>query len=670
MATRKFKILLAMMLVTIIALVCAIGLVWSDIQKLNAVLDNLYWTAENTHSGVVWSMIELAEARLQQKQAVFTSLIVVMTVVLTIGSIAGLRHKLTHKVKGSNILFATVFLVSILLTLIATPIASTMTTVETHYYAGVNMDVETGSHLIQVNGYITPRATCGVASGFVACFIAITFPASYEWIGGGYFDEEGTGVVFYIEWMVDGVPGEITASGVSFGERYYIDVHRRGVSDSVGSPTPSGWGVNIHDDDGNLILSAGKDDLPQDDPVMLTPTAKGESINPDNHMGAKFSELRWTTYDPNADPEDVWGEGYWDGTKFPCSVVEDDPYSVNIIKPYYEFNVGTQNLQTFGLLSYSNGYIHYLTAPVYIDGQLVGYTGEAFLVTTDTSHEIFVDDFWEEGNTSYKYGFAFWEDASTENPRTITVEEYTIIKAYFNKEYYPPVPGDANFDGIVNMTDFDIVWEYMGTTPEQWPPGIDPDFNNDGDVDTTDIWIWLQHVDFHDVAVTSVTYALPYGATAVYPGWVIEVPVTVRNEGTYKETFDITAYYNSVAIRTKTVSNLAPKADKALTFVWHTGGVSPGNAGLDYTISAEASVVPGETGTADNTYIDGTVRVKYPGDVDGDGDVDPYDMSWFGGAYGGQYGESDYNPSCDFDGDGYVGPFDLGIFGANYGHYP
>ena len=91
---RRFKILIAVMLVAIIALVCAIGLVWSDIQKLKAVLDNLYWIRKTTHSGGVRIAIEWVEARLQQKQTVLTSLIVVTTVLAMASLITILRHTL------------------------------------------------------------------------------------------------------------------------------------------------------------------------------------------------------------------------------------------------------------------------------------------------------------------------------------------------------------------------------------------------------------------------------------------------------------------------------------------------------------------------------------------------------------------------------------------------
>lgn len=179
--------------------------------------------------------------------------------------------------------------------------------------------------------------------------------------------------------------------------------------------------------------------------------------------------------------------------------------------------------------------------------------------------------------------------------------------------------------------------------------------------------------DPQDVSVTSVSYELPWDATAIYPSWVIDVNASVENEGANDETFNVTTYYFNdtfdAAIGTQTVT-LSPHTGTTLTYSWNTTEVSPGNAGLDYTISAHAWPLPGENDTADNTYIDGTIRVKYPGDVDGDGDVDNSDKTLFMDAFKSQYGDPDYDWRCDFDGDGDVDNDDFSILKANRGHTP
>jgi len=108
-----------------------------------------------------------------------------------------------------------------------------------------------------------------------------------------------------------------------------------------------------------------------------------------------------------------------------------------------------------------------------------------------------------------------------------------------------------------------------------------------------------------DVAVTNVVPSTSW----VFQGYVENINVTVANLGDISETFNVTAYYNSTAIGTSTVTNLAPGANSTLTFAWDTTGVPIGN----YTLTGVASIVPYEIyfNTANNVYVDGVVTV-YP----------------------------------------------------------
>ena len=105
----------------------------------------------------------------------------------------------------------------------------------------------------------------------------------------------------------------------------------------------------------------------------------------------------------------------------------------------------------------------------------------------------------------------------------------------------------------------------------------------------------------HDIAISSVATSI----AQAYEGQIVDINVTAKNEGTETETFNVTAYFNITAIETKTVTNLAPSSETTLIFNWNTTNVTPGN----YTIKAVASTVRGEIDTADNTYIDGSVKV-------------------------------------------------------------
>jgi len=110
-----------------------------------------------------------------------------------------------------------------------------------------------------------------------------------------------------------------------------------------------------------------------------------------------------------------------------------------------------------------------------------------------------------------------------------------------------------------------------------------------------------------DVAVLDITVS----PASAFPGEIVTINVTVKNEGGITETFNVTLYYNETQIGKQTVSSLAPSANTTLTFNWNTTGVS-----LDtYTIKAVADNVPDETDIADNTYVDGYVEVKAIRDI-------------------------------------------------------
>ncbi|MGD8506535.1 MAG: CARDB domain-containing protein [Candidatus Bathyarchaeota archaeon] len=99
----------------------------------------------------------------------------------------------------------------------------------------------------------------------------------------------------------------------------------------------------------------------------------------------------------------------------------------------------------------------------------------------------------------------------------------------------------------------------------------------------------------HDIMVVSVTPS----PTDVQLGELVNITVVVSNRGTENETFDLTAYYETNAIETKPVLNLAPNTNTTLFFLWNTTDASTGI----YTIKAEADHLPEETITEDNTLV-------------------------------------------------------------------
>lgn len=185
-------------------------------------------------------------------------------------------------------------------------------------------------------------------------------------------------------------------------------------------------------------------------------------------------------------------------------------------------------------------------------------------------------------------------------------------------------------------------------------------------------------IGVHDVAVTNVTTSktgcLPMETVGL--GHNLTIDVTVENQGDFTENFNVQVKASntshSITIGTIAVNSLLKAEKRKLPLNWTVSGVLYDN----YTISAEADTVTGETHVADNTYTDGSVLVTMPGDVDGDLEGGRYDVDLFDAVkllagYGFRRGEAEYNPNCDIDNDGRIFLFDAVILLGNYGKkYP
>ena len=106
----------------------------------------------------------------------------------------------------------------------------------------------------------------------------------------------------------------------------------------------------------------------------------------------------------------------------------------------------------------------------------------------------------------------------------------------------------------------------------------------------------------HDIAIINVTSS----SKTICIGENLNITVTVKNEGDYVESFTITAFYGSNILGKIFVSKLQPKNERSFIIQWNTLYVAAGN----YTLSAEASVVPGEINIENNKFTDGVIWVK------------------------------------------------------------
>ncbi len=168
----------------------------------------------------------------------------------------------------------------------------------------------------------------------------------------------------------------------------------------------------------------------------------------------------------------------------------------------------------------------------------------------------------------------------------------------------------------------------------------------------------------YDIAIMGVTVP----KTVVGQGYSMNITVSVGNQGDFTESFNVSVFYDDTAIilpdgKNHTTTTLPSGSSTALTIPWNTTDTSKGN----YIIKAHITPLPGETDTTDNTLTDGIITVSIPGDVDGDRDVDLYDVVKICTVYGSRSPYRPYKPNCDINCDGIINLYDVVIACIHYG---
>ncbi|MEA2090713.1 MAG: CARDB domain-containing protein [Thermoproteota archaeon] len=228
--------------------------------------------------------------------------------------------------------------------------------------------------------------------------------------------------------------------------------------------------------------------------------------------------------------------------------------------------------------------------------------------------------------------------------------------AYVNVTYYPP----AEPIHIVNATVTTIYFQIQGYGCSDLNLTHTRIENQHGETISHKVENGRICTVIRDVAIIHVEPS----RNAVYPGQIVNITVVATNLGNLTEEFNVTAYYDSTVIGVQEVIDLNPNENVTLTFTWDTTGLEPCR---NYTIRAEASVVPYETKTENNVYSDGEVKIKMLGDANGDGSIDLYDLSIVGTAFLCCPGDPCWDERADLNFDGIVNLFDLVIVGTNYG---
>lgn len=172
-----------------------------------------------------------------------------------------------------------------------------------------------------------------------------------------------------------------------------------------------------------------------------------------------------------------------------------------------------------------------------------------------------------------------------------------------------------------------------------------------------DGFVWIIK---HDIAIIDCVVS----TNATYVNRLVDINVTVKNEGNVAENITVKIYANGQPIATLQITNLNSGETVTETVVWNTSGCTPSLT--PYQIKAEADPVPYETNTANNIFIDGNVMIKIVGDINGDGTVNIEDLELWDAAYNSKPGDSNWNPQADINGNGCVDKEDGILIIQNY----
>lgn len=262
-------------------------------------------------------------------------------------------------------------------------------------------------------------------------------------------------------------------------------------------------------------------------------------------------------------------------------------------------------------------------------------------------------------NLSYTPGIFYVVELAKQQVQGQTPSLYYEIEDYLGYIYVQltySTPVSVSGDATLLILNFAVV-DY-GITPLHFHDVVIKNGNSDPiPFETQDGYLAIMK---NDIAVTDVT--IPTDET--YVGNTVEIAVTLQNYGNVPENFTTTIYANADNISALQILNLLPSETRIMTYDWNTTGFPASNT--PYIIKAQADILPYETNTTNNVYVDGSVKLKLIGDINGDGKVDINDLIAWDAAYGSKPGDPNWNIQANINGDGIIDNQDGQLIVQNY----
>lgn len=251
---------------------------------------------------------------------------------------------------------------------------------------------------------------------------------------------------------------------------------------------------------------------------------------------------------------------------------------------------------------------------------------------------------------------------------TVTVKNKGNVTETFDiKTFYDSsLIGTITVNNLLPDEERDVIfeWDTTGITEGNYTIKAEaatvPYEMNTSDNTLIDGQVWIM-TQIHDVAIVDITLPNIW----VFHGYNAKVNVTAQNLGAFAETFDINAYYNSTfLIGTIHVADLPPSESFETQFIFNTSDLLQCHT---YPISAEATQVTYEYNVTNNFLVDGGLKIRWLGDLNGDDKVDVRDFYIVSQAYGSYPGHPRWNPIADINQDLKVDIKDIYIVSKNYG---